>query len=73
MSLHSTNYTLRSCKGYVKPDQTGKLVTPATRFTVTSSYRILVRMIYLPKEILGRNTALAGTHGKRNETRSYQG
>ena len=53
------------------PASTGKVVTPATRFTVTSSYRVLIRMPNLPEKTFGRNAALAGTYGKRNKTRDH--
>ena len=52
----------------MNPAGTGKVVTPATRFTVTLCYGVFVRMIHLPKETLRWNAALAGTHGKRDET-----
>ena len=45
---------------------TGKVVTPSTRFTARSSYRIFVRMIHLPDKMFQRNAALADTHGERN-------
>ena len=48
----------------LSPAGIGKVVTPATRFTATSSYRIFVRMIDLPEETFGWHTTLAGTHGK---------
>ena len=38
------------------------------------SYRVFIRMIHLPDKIFRRNTALAGTHGERNnpqEKRSW--
>ena len=48
---------------------TGKVVTPSTRFTAISSYRVFVRMIHLPDKMFRRNAALAGTHGERNDPR----
>ena len=48
---------------------TGKVVTPSTRFTATSSYRVFVRMIDLPDKMFRWNTALAGTHSERNDPR----
>ena len=51
---------------------TGKVVAPSTRFTAISSYRIFIRMIELPEEILRQNTALAGTHGEGNKTRKHR-
>ena len=50
---------------------TGKVITPATRFTVTLSYRILVRMPNLPEKTFGWNAALASTYDKRNKTRDH--
>ena len=47
--------------------RTRKVITPATRFTATLSYKIFVRMIDFPEETLGRYAALASTHCKRNE------
>ena len=41
------------------PTRTGKVITPSTRFTVTSSYRIFIRMIHLPEKTLQWNAALA--------------
>ena len=42
---------------------TGKVVTPATRFTVTSSYGVLVGMPNLPEKTSRQNVMLAGTYG----------
>ena len=50
------------------PTGTGKVVAPSTRFTVTSSYRVFVRMIHLPDKMFWQNAALAGTHGKKNDS-----
>ena len=47
---------------------TGKLTTPVTRLTATLSYRIFVRMVDFPKETLGGNAVLAGTHSEGNKT-----
>ena len=52
------------------PARTGKVVTPATRFTATSSYGVFVRMVYLLEETLGWNTTLAGTYREGNKTRN---
>ena len=49
---------------------TGKVVALATRFTATSSYRIMVKMVNLPEEALGGNAALASTYGKGNKARN---
>ena len=54
------------------PTKTGKVVTPSTRLTATLSYGIFVRMIHLPEKTLRWNAALAGTYGKRNETRKHR-
>ena len=51
------------------PTGTGKVVAPSTRFTATSSYRVFVRMVHLLDKMFRRNTALASTHGKRNDPR----
>ena len=52
--------------------RTGKVVAPSTRFTVTLSYRIFIRMIDLPDETFWQNTALAGTYGERNNPREHR-
>ena len=49
---------------------TGKVVAPATRFTAISSYRPMIGMVNLPKETLGKHTALAGTHSEGNKARN---
>ena len=54
------------------PTGTGKVIAPSTRFTVTSSYRIFVRMIDLPKKGFRQNTSLAGTYGEGNETGKHR-
>ena len=54
------------------PTGTGKVVTPSTRFTATSSYRIFVRMIYLPDKTLRWNAALAGTYSEGNKTQKHR-
>ena len=54
------------------PANTGKVVTPATRFTATLSYRVLVRMPNLPEKTLWRNTALARTYSEGNKTGNHR-
>ena len=54
------------------PARIGKVITPATRFTVTSFYRVFVRMEQLLEETLGWNAALASTHREGNETRDHR-
>ena len=49
------------------PTRTGKVIAPSTRFTVTSSYRIVVRMIDLLDKMFWWNAVLASTHGERDK------
>ena len=56
----------------LNPAGTGKVITPATRFTATLSYRVSVRMPNLPEETFQWNAVLAGTYGKRNKTGNHR-
>ena len=69
--LHLTNCVFGSWRDASNLASTRNVVTPATRFTATSSYRVLVRMPNFPEKILGQDAVLAGTYGEGNETRDH--